>query len=108
MVSQNIQQFLLFFNRPPIQINNLYYKQLQFINWDWNIDVNIMEKSGLKNKTFQTNEEFYLYVVNLSNNKDIDVYPTFLKIMDILNLTELDKQLEKIFLGHPNYNCSNN
>jgi hypothetical protein len=27
--------------------------------------------------------------------------------MDILNLTELDKQLEKIFLGHPNYNCSN-
>ena len=107
MVSHNIQQFLLFFNRPTIQINNLYYKQLQLNNWDWNIDVNIMEKSGLKNKTFQTNEEFYLYVVNLSNNKDIDVYPTFLKIMDILNLTELDKQLEKIFLGHPNYNCSN-
>jgi hypothetical protein len=107
MLSQNIQQFLLFFNRLPTHIDNLYYKQLQLNNWDWNIDVNIMEKSGLKNKTFQTNEEFYLYVVNLSNNKDIDVYPTFLKIMDILNLTELDKQLEKIFLGHPNYNCSN-
>jgi hypothetical protein len=107
MLSQNIQQFLLFFNRLPIHIENLYYKQLQLNNWDWNIDVNIMEKSGLKNKTFQTNEEFYLYMVNLSNNKYIDVYPTFLKIMDILNLTELDKQLEKIFLGHPNYNCSN-
>jgi hypothetical protein len=107
MISQNIHQFLLFFNRPAIHIENLYGKQLQLINWDWNNDINIMEKSGLKNKLFQTNEEFYLYVVNLSNNKDIDVYPTFLKIMDILHLTELDKQLEKIFLGHPNYNCSN-
>jgi hypothetical protein len=107
MISQNIQQFLLYFNRPAIQIDNLYGKQLQFINWDWNIDVNIMEKSGLKNKTFQTNDEFYLYMVNLSMNKDTDFYPTFLKIIDVLHLTELDKQLEKIFLGHPNYNCSN-
>jgi hypothetical protein len=107
MISQNIQQFLLYFNRPAIQIDNLYGKQLQFINWDWNIDVNIMEKSGLKNKTFQTNDEFYLYMVNLSMNKDTDFYHTFLKIIDVLHLTELDKQLEKIFLGHPNYNCSN-
>ena len=66
-----------------------------------------MEKSGLKNKTFQTNDEFYLYMVNLSMNKDTDFYPTFLKIIDVLHLNELDKQLEKIFLGHPNYNCSN-
>ena len=108
MISQtNIHQFLLFFRRPIIQIDNLYGIQLQFINWDWNIDGNIMEKSGLKNKTFKTDDEFYLYMVNLSANKDTDFYPTFLKIIDVLHLIELDKQLEKIFLGQPNYNCSN-
>ena len=107
MISQSINQFLLFFNRSSIQIDNLYGKQLQLINWDWYIDGTIMEKSGLKNKTFQTNDEFYLYMVGLSINKDIDFYPTFLKIVDVLNLNELDKQLEKIFLGNPNYNCSN-
>jgi hypothetical protein len=46
-------------------------------------------------------------MVNLSANKDTDFYPTFLKIIDVLHLIELDKQLEKIFLGQPNYNCSN-
>jgi hypothetical protein len=42
----------------------------------------------------------------LANRTNVDFYPTLLKVIEILNLPELDAKLETIFLGKPNYNCA--
>jgi hypothetical protein len=107
MLSNNIIQFLNFFRLQDYQINQLYGNQLDLINWNFQIDKNIMALSGLQIKDFSKDSEFYEYIKIIAKSQDTDFYPTFLKIIDILNLNELDKQLEKIFLGNPHYHCSN-
>lgn len=107
MTSSNITQFLNFFKLEEKKINQLYENKLNLNNWYSPVDIYIMKASGLSVKVFSNDIEFFEYIKILVDNKDIDFYPTFLKILDVLNLTVLDKQLEKIFMGKPVYLCSN-
>ena len=107
MTSNNIIQFLNFFKLDEKKINQLYENKLNLNNWYSPVDIYIMKASGLSVKVFSNDIEFFEYIKILADNNDIDFYPTFLKILDVLNLTVLDKQLEKIFMGNPFYLCSN-
>jgi len=107
MLSDYIVAFLNFFKLQDNEINRLYGSKLFLINWNTSVDRNIMLLSGLHLKRFSNDSEFYEYIQILSKKQDIDFYPTFLKIIDVINGVELDKKIEKIFLGNPYYNCSN-
>jgi hypothetical protein len=107
MLSNYIGNFLNFFKLQDYLIQQMYGNNFNIINWNPQVDKQIMILSGLNNQTFLSDNEFYEYMKILAKNSNIDFYPTFLKIIDMLNLPELDKHLEKIFLGNPQYNCSN-
>ena len=107
MLSNSIVHFLNFFKLTDHQINQLYGSKLVLITWNIKIDRHIMILSGLQTKIFSNDNEFYDYIRILTKKQDIDFYPTFLKIIDLLNENDLDKQFEKIFLGNPQYHCSN-
>ena len=107
MLNNNINKFLEFFKLLQATIDNLYGRHYNLISWNPQDDFPIMTLSGLRTIQFNNDSEFYSYMSVLAKSQDIDFYPTFLKIIDLLNLPELDKNLEKIFLGNPHYNCSN-
>jgi hypothetical protein len=46
------------------------------------------------------------FYTNIERLKDMDVYGTILKLLDVANLngTEIDKKLDEIFIGRPQYN----
>jgi hypothetical protein len=100
MLSNSIVKFIDFFTLDEATINQLYEFKLNLNNWYSPRDIYIMKSSGLGKKVFLNDATFYDYIKILANNKQIDFYPTFLKILDILNLTDLDNQLEKIFFDY--------
>jgi len=106
MLANEILLFLIFFKRLDKDINALFQKYPQ-INWNPLEDIKIMRMSQLSSATFHDENEFLQYTKQLSQNKTIDYYPTFLKIIEVLGLSLLDKTFERIFLGNPDYQCSN-
>lgn len=103
-VSKEIQTFLLFFKLSSNEINHKYSSQLHLLGWNWNENISLMEKSRIATIFFETDEQFYQYILSLANynNKHLDYYPLFLQIMDIMGIEngELDEHLSNIFLGN--------
>jgi hypothetical protein len=84
MLSDYIIQFIHFFKLQDYEINQLYGSKLGLIHWNTVIDRNIMMLSGIHLKKFNNDIEFYDYIRILSKKQDIDFYPTFLKIIDVI------------------------
>lgn len=100
-------QFLNFFKFDENQILKKYGTELTKLNWS-KADFQIMEASGLKYQTFTDNKNLLFYVDKINRQTKQDYYPTFLKIIDVLGLTDtpFDTMLEKYFLGNPSFeNC---
>jgi len=106
MLDSDIQLFILFFKKPLDEINRLFLSNPN-IEWKTSLDIHIMKSSGIANKIFISSSNFLAYIDLLSKDIRIDYYPTFLKIIELLNLNDLDREFEKIFLGIPKYNCNN-
>jgi len=103
-------QFVQFFRLSKEYIDNTYGRFLGIFGWDWNTDGVAMNRCGLVNMVSDAHQEafigqFYAYMESLSHDDHVDYYPTFLKIIDVLGLNGsfLDKQLDTIFLGKPEY-----
>lgn len=107
MLNNSIVKFLQFFKISKETVDQLYSSNYNLINWNWQSDGQIMLMSGLKTIQFNNDREFYEHMKVLAKSTDLDFYPTFLKIIDLVNLPDLDRILETIFLGNPHYNCSN-
>ena len=106
MLADEILIFLVFFKRLDKDINSQFQNKRD-IDWNPIGDINMMYRSGLSQKIFADEMDFFNYMRVLSNDKYVDYYPTFLKIMELLDLKNLDKALERIFLGKPDYRCHN-
>jgi hypothetical protein len=102
-LSAEIQIFLSFFKLSSNEIHHTYSGQLQLLGWNWSENISLMEKSRISTLSFETDEQFYQYIVSLanSNNRQEDYYPLFLQIMDIMDIEngDLDEHLSNIFLG---------
>lgn len=102
-LSVEIQIFISFFKLSSNEINHKYSGQLHLLGWNWNENLSLMEKSRIATISFETDEQFYQYIISLANtNKQVDYYPLFLQIMDIMGIEngELDEHLSNIFLGN--------
>lgn len=102
-LSNDIQLFLSFFKLSPTEIYNAYSSQLKLLDWNWRENTYLMEKTRLSTSRFETDEQFYQYIQELSNsnNRLDDYYPLFLQIIDIIDIEDgqLDERLSNIFLG---------
>jgi hypothetical protein len=107
-LQQDVSSFLSFFRMNRELIDRVYGRNYNIIGWNWDYDGNIMRQSHLAEHTFQDIDDFLRYIEQLRiRSEGIDYYPTFLRIIDMINLPLLDKKLERIFLGKPDYECSN-
>ena len=106
MLEQEVSSFLSFFKMDRLLIDKIYSKNYSELGWNWDYDGKIMDQSYLAKQSFQNVDDFFKYIQQLRSHT-IDFYPTFLRIIDMINLPELDRQLEKIFIGKPVYGCSN-
>jgi hypothetical protein len=102
-VINEIQLFLSFFKLSPAEIYNAYSSQLKLLDWNWRENTYLMEKTRLSTSRFETDEQFYQCIQELSNsnNRLDDYYPLFLQIIDIIDIEDgqLDERLSNIFLG---------
>jgi hypothetical protein len=97
----DVNKFLEVFKMTESQIHIKYKYKLD--EFGWKISQHELNSSGLVDKNFKDEYEFYKYISILSiNNKDI--YRLFLRIIDLLDMTysHLDIKFEDIFLGNPN------
>jgi len=108
MIGIEVERLMHFVKTDPAEIERQYGHKLLRANWSWKEDGYVQEKSGLQHLSFNTDDEFLFHMSTLANRTNVDFYPTLLKVIEILNLQELDVKLETIFLGTPNYNCSEN
>jgi hypothetical protein len=106
MISIEVARLMRFFKTDQAEIERQYGSNLRRANWSWKDDGYVQEKSGLQHLSFNTDDEFLFHMSALANRTNVDFYPTLLKVIEILNLPELDAKLETIFLGTPNYNCA--
>lgn len=98
-----IDSLNLFFQCSNEQIQAFIKQKDPSIQWTIDDQSNYHFFQG---KRFENIIKFYHYCKTLDSRK-IDIYPTLLKITDLLKLKELERGLDSIFLGRPKYDCSN-
>lgn len=95
-----VSRFLTFINQSVDDLRNKYPTELSLLQF--NEDDYFSLQKIFKLNPVQTEQQFYA-VMNRTNDT---LYKTILHILDISRLegTQLDKNLEIIFLGTPQYN----
>lgn len=107
LLSSDVFKITNFLSMSLEKIKNNYKTELELNEWNVIIDDQnlLIIKKYIKNVYYYDND-FLNDINKLAEQDETDIYRTFLKIIDILDLNEskLDRHISKIFLGSPHFN----